>query len=64
MLQKTAQEIDAEAAEWAARMDRGLLQPEQERQFYAWLKGDVRCMGAYGRMRASALSSRAWRSAT
>ena len=57
MLQKTAQEIDAEAAEWAARMDPGPLQPEQERQFHAWLNADVRCMGAYGRMRAIALAS-------
>src|SRR5712675_1792348 len=57
MVARTAQLIDAEAAEWAARMDRGPLEPEQERQFQAWLNGDVRCMGAYGRMRAIALTS-------
>src|SRR3954468_7220001 len=54
---KTARQIDAEAAQWAARMDRGLLEPDQEKQFLAWLGEDVRCMGAYGRMRAIALSS-------
>jgi transmembrane sensor len=57
MVRRTAQEIDAEAAEWAARMDGGPLQPEQEKQFQAWLQDDVRCMGAYGRMRAIALTS-------
>jgi transmembrane sensor len=54
---RTAQQIDAEAADWAARMDRGPLEAEQEQQFLAWLGGDVRCMGAYGRMRAIALTS-------
>jgi len=54
---KTARQIDAEAAQWAARMDRGPLEPDQEKQFLAWLGEDVRCMGAYGRMRAIALSS-------
>jgi transmembrane sensor len=57
MVPRKAQEIDAEAAEWAARMDRGPLAPEQESQFQAWLNGDIRCMGAYGRMRAIALTS-------
>ena len=54
---KTAQQIDAEAAEWAARIDHGELPPEQDALFQAWLAGDVRCLGAYGRMRALALSS-------
>ena len=54
---KTAQQIDAEAAEWAARMDRGPLEPDQEKLFLAWLGEDRRCMGAYGRMRAIALTS-------
>ena len=57
MHSRTAHQIDAEAAEWAARMDRGPLEPEQDKQFYAWLNGDVRCTGAYGRMRAIALAS-------
>ena len=55
--QKSAQQIDAEAAQWAARMDRGPLEPEQEKQFLAWLGEDRRCMGAYGRMRAIALTT-------
>jgi len=57
MSEKTAHQIDAEAADWAARLDRGLLSAEQEAQFRAWLQGDVRCMGAFGRIRALALSS-------
>ena len=52
---KTASEIDAGAADWAARHDRGPLSPEDTQQFRDWLDGDVRCPGAYGRMRALAL---------
>ncbi|HEY0265374.1 MAG TPA: FecR domain-containing protein [Rhizomicrobium sp.] len=54
---KTAHEIDAEAAGWAARIDRGAFSPGEERAFQAWLAGDVRTLGAYGRMRALALST-------
>lgn len=54
---KTASEIDAEAADWAARIDRGPLAPAQDLAFDAWLNGDVRAAGAYGRMRALALAS-------
>ncbi len=54
---RTAREIDAEAADWAARFDRGPLSPQQDQAFQAWLAGDVRCLGAYGRMRALALST-------
>ena len=57
MSRKTALEIDAEAAQWAARMDRALLEPGQEAQFRAWLDQDSRCLGAFGRMRAIALTS-------
>jgi transmembrane sensor len=57
LTQKSAQQIDTEAAEWAARMDRGALGAEQEKQFLAWLGADRRCMGAYGRMRAIALTT-------
>jgi transmembrane sensor len=55
--QKSAQQIDAEAAQWAARMDRGPLDDAQEKQFLAWLGTDRRAMGAYGRMRAIALTT-------
>ncbi len=55
MYAKTAREIDAEAADWAARVDRGVLQPEEELAFQGWLDTDPRALGAYGRMRAVAL---------
>jgi transmembrane sensor len=55
MSAKTAHEIDAEAADWAARIDRGPLAAGQEQAFQAWLAEDVRCMGAFGRVRALAL---------
>jgi transmembrane sensor len=54
---KTAHQIDVEAADWAARIDRGSLSPLEEQSFQAWLSGDVRAMGAFGRMRALALST-------
>lgn len=57
MSAKTAHQIDAEAADWAARIDHGPLTAGQERAFQAWLCEDVRCMGAFGRMRALALFS-------
>lgn len=57
MTRKTAQQIDAEAADWAARIDRGPLEPEQDARFQAWMRADVRCAGAYGRVRAIALTS-------
>jgi transmembrane sensor len=57
MAKKTAHLIDAEAAQWAARIDRGPLEPAQERAFQAWLHEDMRCTGAYARMRAISLAS-------
>src|ERR1700758_891916 len=57
MARKTASKIDAEAADWVARMDRGPLAPDEERGFEAWLDSDLRVIGAYGRMRAIALAS-------
>ena len=42
MPKKTAHQIDAEAADWAARLDRGPLSAQQEVQFQDWLDGDVR----------------------
>jgi transmembrane sensor len=57
MPEKTAHQIDAEAAVWAARIDRGPLPPEQQPAFQAWLQEDVRCMGAFARMRAVALTT-------
>jgi len=57
MAKKTAHLIDAEAAGWAARIDRGPLAPAEEALFQAWLEADTRCAGAYARMRALALTS-------
>ena len=54
---KSASQIDAEAADWAARVDRGPLSPGDDRLFHDWLGGDIRCPGAYARIRALALYS-------
>ena len=56
MKRDTAQQIDQEAADWAARVDRGLTASEQA-DLDRWLDGDVRRLGAYGRMRAVALQT-------
>ncbi len=57
MAGKTAHQIDGEAAGWAARLDRGPLSAEDDAALQAWLQGDPRALGAFGRMRALALSS-------
>jgi transmembrane sensor len=57
MAGKTAHQIDAEAAAWAARLDRGPLSAEDEAAREAWFAGDARALGAFGRMRALALSA-------
>lgn len=54
---KTAHQIDAEAAGWAARLDRGPLSAVDQIALQAWLHGDARALGAFGRMRALVLSS-------
>ena len=54
MSRETAREIDAAAAAWAARVDRGLSSPESE-ALDAWLAVDTRRAGAYARARAVAL---------
>ncbi|MGZ6011434.1 MAG: FecR family protein [Caulobacteraceae bacterium] len=51
---ETAREIDQAAADWAARVDRG-LSPEEQSGLDAWLDGDARRLGAFGRMRAISL---------
>ena len=43
------QEIDRQAAEWAARRDCGPLAPEEEREFDSWLAADLRHLGAYAK---------------
>ena len=43
------QEIDRQAAEWAARRDCGSLAPNEEVEFNAWLSADRRHLGAYAK---------------
>jgi transmembrane sensor len=52
---ETAREIDDVAAQWAARIDRAPLSPEEERALQAWLDADPRHFGAFARVRAIAL---------
>lgn len=54
MSRETAEEIDLAAADWAARVDRG-LSSDDERALDAWLGADPRRVGAYGRVRGTAL---------
>jgi len=56
MQPKTPHEINQEAAEWAAKVDRGLSTDEQS-ALDAWLAGNSRRVGAYARMRAIALQT-------
>ena len=57
MQRQTAHEIDLAAADWAARVDRGALSAAEQDRLQAWLDSDVRCPGAYGRMRGLALNT-------
>jgi transmembrane sensor len=49
---ETASEIDTAAAEWAARIDRAPLSPQEDRDLDAWLEADIRHQGAYAKARA------------
>lgn len=57
MLKETASQIDAKAADWAARIDRAPLTEDEQAVLDAWLAEDVRHLGAFGRARAIALHS-------
>src|SRR3978361_118819 len=46
------QEIDRQAADWAARRDLQTLSSEEGREFASWLAADIRHLGAYGRAEA------------
>jgi transmembrane sensor len=46
------QEIDRQAADWAARRDLRTLSSEEQREFDSWLAADIRHLGAYGRAEA------------
>jgi transmembrane sensor len=50
--QETAKEIDRDAADWAARLDRGALSPEDQSSLDAWTAGDPRRLGALARAMA------------
>jgi transmembrane sensor len=54
---KTASEIDAEAAQWVARIDRGPLSSSAADAFRLWIEDDSRSLGAFGRIRAISLAS-------
>ena len=54
---ETAKEIDAAAADWAARVDRGVLSAPEEKELEAWLAADPRRAGAFARARAVSLYS-------
>jgi len=46
------QEIDSRAAAWATKRNLGILTPEEDAVFEAWLAADIRHLGAYGRAEA------------
>ena len=48
-------EIDLEALRWLVLMERGPLQPEEQRRFAAWVAADVRHQGAIVRAQAASL---------
>jgi len=49
---ETSAEIDDTAADWAMRIDDAALDGTQRAAFDAWLKGDIRRVGAYARAKA------------
>jgi transmembrane sensor len=49
---ESSSEIDIAAAGWAAKLDRRALGEVEQRQFDAWLAGDVRRRGAFAKARA------------
>ena len=57
---ESSRAIEAEAARWVARLDRGPLSLQDQAQLDGWLAGDARRLGAYARL--SALSWRTERS--
>lgn len=54
---ETAKQIDAAAADWAARVDRGVLSVAEEKELDDWLAADPRRAGAYARARAVSIYS-------
>jgi len=54
---ESSRSIDEAASEWAARLDRGPLPPEDDARLQAWLNADRRRPGALMRAQAYALMS-------
>jgi transmembrane sensor len=52
-MKRSSQEINRQAADWAARIAAGPLAPEQQAAFELWLAADTRHLGACGRMLAT-----------
>jgi transmembrane sensor len=55
---ETSAEIDADAADWAVRVDEAPLDPQAQAALDAWLAGDSRRLGAYARFRAALVQAR------
>jgi transmembrane sensor len=53
--QTNPNEIDLEALRWLALMEHGPLQPQEQRQFAAWVAADIRHRGALIRAQAASL---------
>lgn len=51
-MSSTSQQVDEQAAQWAALRDLGLT-PAQQEEFELWLKADARHLGAYARAEGS-----------
>ena len=49
---RTSAEIDVAAADWAARLDRSALDPDENERLRRWLAEDVRHVGALARAQA------------
>jgi len=49
---QTSRAVDDAAAQWAARVDRGELTPQDERALEEWLSSDPRHLGAFAKARA------------
>jgi RNA polymerase sigma-70 factor (ECF subfamily) len=49
---ETSAEIEEAASAWAARIDRGALEPGEQAGLESWLAGDMRRLGAFARAQA------------
>jgi transmembrane sensor len=52
MTRLKSQEVDRQAAEWAAKLDSGPLRPDERATLDAWLEADTRHFGAFAKARA------------